>query len=84
MDNQGQDIIPSIPIKPKIEAKINEAIQESQLNQMCNDAYDELLIQEFNPDQEDFEGDDNHGEEDPESLVVCLEEYGKGNFLLCV
>ena len=36
---------------------MKEIVQEAQLNNVCNEAYDKLLTQEFNPDQEDFEGD---------------------------
>ena len=42
---------------------MKEIIQEAELNDVCNEAYDEILTQEFNPDQEDFEGDVVHGED---------------------
>jgi hypothetical protein len=57
--NMGQkkEIIPSTPYKPEVEAKMKEIIQETRLNEVCNEAYDELLTQEFNSEQEDLEGD---------------------------
>ena len=52
-----QEVIPSTPYRPEMEAKMKEIIQEAELNGVCNEAYDELLTHEFNPDQEDFEVD---------------------------
>ena len=57
-----QEVIPSTPYK-EVEAKMKEIIQEAELNDVCNEAYDELLTQEFNPDQEDFEVDIVRGED---------------------
>ena len=42
---------------------MKEIIQEAELNDVCNEAYNELLTQEFNPDQEDFEVDVVRGED---------------------
>ena len=42
---------------------MKEIIQEAELNDVCNGAYDEILIQELNPDQEDFEVDDVRGKD---------------------
>jgi hypothetical protein len=33
-----------------VEARIKAILQESELNDACNEAYDELLTQEFTPD----------------------------------
>ena len=58
-----QEVIPSTPYRPEVEAKMKEIIQEAELNDVCNKAYDELLTQEFNPDQEDFKVDVVRGED---------------------
>lgn len=49
------DVVPSSP------RDLNEALQDEHINTLCNEAFDELLTQEFNPDGEDF-SDDNKSE----------------------
>ena len=44
------DVVPCSPLKP-------ELLQEEKIDEVCNEAFDELLTQEFNPDQDDFEDD---------------------------
>lgn len=66
-----QEVIPSTPYE-EVEAKIKEIIQEAELNDVCNEAYDELLTQEFNPDQEDFEVDIVRGEGDSTTTDQAL------------
>jgi hypothetical protein len=56
----------------EVEARIKAVLQESKLKDACNEAYDELLTQEFIPDQDDFEEDDvGHG--DGDSLIPIEE-----------
>jgi hypothetical protein len=70
-----QGVIPSTPFKPEVEARmkqimesshvdeldhiVRQVLQESQLNDVCNEVYIELLTQEFNPDQEEDDGQAN-------------------------
>jgi hypothetical protein len=84
---QPEDVIPSTLFRPEVESRMKENIQgshsneldarvkvlqESELNEVCNEAYDELLTQEFTPDQEDYDAEDYaHG--DGESLVPIEE-----------
>jgi hypothetical protein len=49
------DFIPSSPMK--LDESSIDMLQEKNINDVCNEAFDELLTQEFNPDQEDFEPD---------------------------
>ena len=41
----------------KLDESVIDMLQEENINDVCNKAFDELLMQEFNPDQEDFEPD---------------------------
>lgn len=43
----------------ELDHRVRQVFQESQLNDVCNKAYDELLTHEFNPDQEDYDEEDN-------------------------
>ena len=66
-----QEVIPSTPLK-EVEAKMKDIIQEAELNDVCNEAYDELLTQEFNPNQEDFEVDVVRGEDVSTDQALAL------------
>ena len=62
-ENRQEDVIPSTLYKLEVEAKMKEIIQETELNDACNEAYDELLTQEFNPEHDNFKEDvcqENH------------------------
>jgi hypothetical protein len=41
----------------KLDESAIDMLQEENINDVCNEAFDELLTHEFNPDQEDFELD---------------------------
>jgi hypothetical protein len=60
-----------------VEAKMKEIIQETELNDACNETYDELLTQEFNPKQDDFEEDVCQ-----ENQELALVSVDKGMFYL--
>jgi hypothetical protein len=51
------------------------------MDNLCNEAFDELLTQEFNPDGDDFEDDSrseaDHSEEASRSEANLSEEAGK-------
>jgi hypothetical protein len=81
---QPEDVIPSTP---EVESRMKENIQgnhsnelvarvkvlqETELNEVCNEAYDELLTQEFTPDQEDYEAED-YAHSDGDSLIPIEE-----------
>lgn len=66
---------------------MKEIIQEIELNEVCNEAYDELVTQEFNPDQEDFKGDVVQDNDDSKTTdqELALVSVDKGMFysLVC-
>jgi hypothetical protein len=49
-------VLSSLGFKPN-DVDLMDLIQEENINKVCNEAFDKLLTQEFNPDQEDFEDD---------------------------
>ena len=49
---------------------MNKTLQDELIDTLCNEAFDELLTQEFNPDGDDF-SDDNKSE------AENVEELGK-------
>jgi hypothetical protein len=57
------EVILCSPYKPEMEAHLKQLEDEEKINELCNEAFDELLTQEFNPDQEDFEDDAHQDDE---------------------
>ena len=57
------EVILCSPYKPEKEAHLKELKNEEEINKLCNEAFDELLTQEFNPNQEDFEDDAHQDDE---------------------
>jgi hypothetical protein len=56
------NVIMSSPMK--LDESSIDMLQEENINDVCNEAFDELLTQEFNPNQEDFEHDQDDCEDD--------------------
>jgi hypothetical protein len=56
----------------ELDHRVRQVLQESQLNDVCNEAYDKLLTQEFNPDHEDYDGEDD-GQADGVSILPVEE-----------
>jgi hypothetical protein len=64
----------------KLDESLNYLIQEESINDVCNKAFDKLLIQEFNSDQEDFEPNQENCEDDIRQEAECGDECGKFYF----
>jgi hypothetical protein len=75
--HSSQDIVQCSLIQC-VDAKL---VQEENMDNLCNEAFDELLTQEFNPDGDDFEDDSrseaDHSEEASRSEANLSEEAGK-------
>jgi hypothetical protein len=71
VSNSPKDIVLCSP--NHVNEAIAEVLQEENIDTLCNEAFDELLTQEFNPNGEDF-SDDNRSEVDNAENV---EELGK-------
>ena len=58
-----------------------ELLNEETIDEVCNEAFDELLTQEFNPDQDDFEDDVVSEPDTNKDAGRCLLAYSMYTFL---
>ena len=63
---------------------VTEVLQEENVDTLCNEAFDELFIQEFNPDGKDFSNDnqfeaDNTGNVEELDKIHQLSRLRSGN-----
>jgi hypothetical protein len=79
------NVIPSSPMK--LDESAIDMLQEENINDVCNEAFDELLMQEFNPDQEDFEPNQDDYEDntlkEAKSVEPGLSQYIFPLYLIC-
>jgi hypothetical protein len=76
------DVIPSF--SRKLDESSIDMLQEENINDVCNEAFDELLTQEFNPNQEDFEHDhEDDTLKEAESVEPGWLQYIFPLYLLC-
>lgn len=67
-------IVPCSPLRPELQ-------NEETIDEVCNEAFDELLTQEFNPDQDDFEDDVVSEPDTNKDAGKCLLRYFMYAFL---
>ena len=83
---QKEDIIPLTPYKPEVEAKMKKIIQETELNDVYNKAYNKFQTHEFNPEHEDFKKDlvqQDDSTTTNQELALVLVDKGMIYLLVC-
>lgn len=64
------EVVPSSPLKL-------ELLLEEKIDKVCNEAFDKLLAQEFNPDQDDFEDDMGLESDVVKDVVECKDKNSR-------